>query len=102
MRKLFCGDEVVVDGLAAAQQIHIRIGADLGEDIRSLLGVLFLHIGAVVDGDVFLALVTDLFGQGAQQHLDITAGAEQSAAVESQVVALVDIVAVEIGVPARM
>ena len=66
---LFCRDQVVVDGLAAAQQIHIRIGADLSEDIRSLLGMLFLHIGTVVDGDVFLAFVTDLFGQGAQQHL---------------------------------
>ena len=61
--------------------------------------MLFLHIGAVVDGDIGLALVTNLLCQGLQQDLDVLAGAEQRAAVQSQVVALVDQEAVEVGIP---
>ena len=44
---LFCGDHVIIYRLTAADQIHIRIGADISEDIGSLLGMLLLHISAV-------------------------------------------------------
>ena len=47
---LFRRNQIIVHRLAAAEQIYIRIGADFSKDIGSLLGVLFLHIVAVVDG----------------------------------------------------
>ena len=78
--RLFSRNQVIVDGLTAVQQIHICIGADIGKQVSSFLGVLFLHIRTVVDGDVFLAVVTDLLCQGLQQNLDVLAGAEELAA----------------------
>ena len=60
---LFCGNQVVVHRLTAAEQIHIRIGADIRKQICCLLGMLFLHIGAIVDGDILLAVVADLLCQ---------------------------------------
>ena len=98
--KLFRRDQIIIHRLAAVEQVHIRIGADIGENIRSLLGMLFLHVGAVVDGDVFLAVVPDLLSQRLQQDLDILAGAEELAAVQSQIVTFVDVIAVEVGIAA--
>ena len=60
---LFRGDHIVVDRLAAAQQIHIRIGADLSKEIGSFLGMLFLNVLTIVNGDVFLVIVPDLLSQ---------------------------------------
>ena len=96
---LFCGDQVVVHRLTAVQQVHVGLGADVCEDIRRLLGMALADVGAVVDGDVFLALIPDFFSQGPQKHPDVLAGAEEGASVEGQVVTLVDVVAVKVGIP---
>ena len=37
---LFCGDQVVIYRLSAAEQIHVRVGADVRENVRRLLGML--------------------------------------------------------------
>ena len=52
--------------------------------------MLFLHICTVIDGDVFLAVVTNLLCQGLKQYLDVLAGAEELAAVQCQIVSLMD------------
>ena len=56
----------------------------------ALLGMLLLHIRTVVDGDVFLALLANLLCQSLQKNLDILTGAEQSRAVQCQIVLIID------------
>ena len=51
---LFCGDQVIIYRLTAVEQIHICVRANLSENIRRLLGLLFRNVRAVIDGDVAL------------------------------------------------
>ena len=94
----FDRDDIVIDRLAAADQIDLGIRALAGEGVARLVRVLFIHILAVEDGDELRFAGRCLVGEPVEQRGDVAVGAEQLAVQKCQIIALVDVEAVKIGI----
>ena len=87
----FDGDDIVVDRLAAADEVDLGVRALVGEDVARLVRVLFRHIFAVKDGDELCPAGRGLVGKTAEQRGNITVGAVKLPVEQRKIVALVNV-----------
>ena len=87
MDRSFCRDQVVVDRLAAGDEVDFGVGGVLLEQSQGLFGVGFGDIGAVEDVDEFLSGRRGLVREGGEQGGDVLRGPGQRAVAQAQVVA---------------
>ena len=65
---LFGRNQEVIHGLTAGEEVDVRVGAGLGEDIHGLLALTLGGVGTGVDGDILLAGSGHLGGQTLQNR----------------------------------
>ena len=96
---LFCRNQEIVDGLAAGNEVDVGVRAGLVEDLQRAVCLILGGVGAGIDGDKLAAVLAHFMGQLAEQHVKIRVGAEQAVVVQRQIIAGMDVAAVDVGIP---
>ena len=76
---LFSGDEVVVDRLAAGEEIDLGVRGMLGKDVACGLGVGLRNVAAIEDVDESVVLRTGLLGHLCEDGGEVGRDGEQRA-----------------------
>ena len=97
-RRSFRRDEVIVDRLAAGDEIDLRVGRMLPEQFQRRLRVGLLNVRAVEDVDEFLAGLRSLVRERRKKRGDLTRCSSQRAIAQPEIIARVNIKAVKVRV----